>query len=63
MPGELRATGLLIRTARIRRALTDERFRRTPLADEIGDRLEHFSRLAAQPQLGAGVGAVAALEG
>jgi hypothetical protein len=63
VPGEQRATGLLTRTARIRRALTDERFRRTPLADEIGDRLEHFSRLAAQHQLGAGAGAVAALEG
>lgn len=63
VPGEQRATGLLARTARIRRALADERFRRTPLADEIGDRLEHFSRLAAQHQFGAGVGAVAALEG
>ena len=63
VPGEQRATGLLTRTARVRRALTDQRFRRTPLADEIGDRLEHFSRLAAQHQLGAGAGAMAALEG
>lgn len=63
VPGEQRATGLLTRTARVRRALTDERFRRTPLAGEVGERLEHFSRLAAQHQLGAGSGAVAALEG
>lgn len=63
VPSEQRATGLLTRTARVRRALTDERFRRTPLASEVGERLEHFSRLAAQHQLGAGAGAVAALEG
>ncbi|MEU8570682.1 DNA-binding protein [Streptomyces pathocidini] len=62
VPGEQRATGLLTRAARVRRALTDQRFRRTPLAAEIGERLEHFSRLAAQNQLGAGTGAVAALE-
>ncbi|MHC5904174.1 DNA-binding protein [Streptomyces sp. S6] len=61
VPGEQRATGLLTRTARVRRQLADEQFRRTPLADEISERLEHFSRLAAQHQLGAG--AVAALEG
>ncbi|MEV6499723.1 DNA-binding protein [Streptomyces prunicolor] len=63
VPGEQRATGLLTRTARVRRALTDQRFRRTPLADEISDRLEHFSRLAAQHQLGARAGALAAMEG
>lgn len=63
VPSDQRATGLLTRTARVRRALTDERFRRTPLASEVGERLEQFSRLAAQHQLGAGAGAVAALEG
>ncbi|WP_019055323.1 hypothetical protein [Streptomyces prunicolor] len=63
VPGEQRATGLLTRTARVRRTLTDQRFRRTPLANEIGDRLEHFSRLAAQHQLGARAGALAAMEG
>lgn len=63
VPGEQRATGLLTRTARVRRALTDERFRRAPLADEMSERLEHFSRLAAQHQLGVGAGAVAVLEG
>ena len=63
VPGEQRATGLLTRTTRVRRALTDERFRRAPLADEKGERLEHFSRLAAQHQLGVGADAVAVLEG
>lgn len=63
VPGEQRATGLLTRTTRVRRALTEERFRRASLADEMGERLEHFSRLAAQHQLGGGSGALAVLEG
>ncbi|MQY10729.1 hypothetical protein SRB5_08420 [Streptomyces sp. RB5] len=63
VPGEQRATGLLTRTARVRRALAGERFRRAPLAEETAERLEHFSRLAAQHQLGMGAGTVAALDG
>ncbi|MGX1911923.1 hypothetical protein ACWIID_24115 [Streptomyces phaeochromogenes] len=62
MPSEQRATGLSARTARVRWALTDERFRRTPLASEVGERPAD-ARGAGQYQLGAAAGALAAVEG
>ncbi|MFK3735678.1 DNA-binding protein [Streptomyces sp. NPDC088090] len=62
VPRDQRATGLLTRTARVRRALTGERFRGAPLAGELGERIEDFTRTSTQHQLGAGGGAVAALE-
>ncbi len=58
-----RATGLLARTARVRRALTVGRFRATPLTVELGERIEHFTRLSAAHQLGTGTGPLPALEG
>ncbi|MFI8007857.1 DNA-binding protein [Streptomyces sp. NPDC086010] len=53
VPVEQRATGLLARARHVRQSLTDPRFRAAPLAVEIGERLEHFTR-SAQNQLGAG---------
>ncbi|MFG2812535.1 DNA-binding protein [Streptomyces sp. NPDC048410] len=63
VPRDQRATGLLTRTARVRRTLTGERFRSAVVASELGDRIEDFTRMAAQHQLGSGGGPVAALEG
>lgn len=51
VPSEQRATGLLARARQVRRSLTDPRFREAPLAAEVGERLEHFTR-SAQHQLG-----------
>ncbi|MFI9047278.1 DNA-binding protein [Streptomyces sp. NPDC053427] len=63
VPRDQRATGLLTRTARVRRALTGEPFRGAQLAGEIGERIEDFTRMSAQHQLGTGSGPLAALEG
>ncbi|MGV9342384.1 DNA-binding protein [Streptomyces sp. NPDC003688] len=63
VPRDQRATGLLTRTARVRCALTGGRFRNAVMAGELGDRIEDFTRMAAQHQLGTGGGSVAALEG
>ncbi|MEV5879432.1 DNA-binding protein [Streptomyces sp. NPDC052101] len=63
VPRDQRATGLLTRTARVRRALTVERFRGAALAGELGEQIEDFTRMSAQHQLGTGGGPVAALEG
>ncbi|MFE0192592.1 DNA-binding protein [Streptomyces sp. NPDC058989] len=63
VPREQRATGLLTRTARVRRTLTAVRYRAAPLAAELGERIEDFTRLSAQQQLGTATGTVAALEG
>lgn len=60
-PQDQRATGLLHRTLRVRRTLSAVRFRSIPLAGELAERLEDFSVLSAQHQLGTG-GMVAALE-
>ncbi|MDO0914049.1 DNA-binding protein [Streptomyces sp. DT2A-34] len=62
VPRDQRATGLLTRTSRVRRALTGEPFRGAPLAGELGERIEDFTRLSAQHQLGTGFGPLAALE-
>ncbi|GGU44427.1 DNA-binding protein [Streptomyces violascens] len=62
VPRDQRATGLLARTARVRRALTTERFRGAVIAGELGERIEDFTRMSAQHQLGTG-GPIAALEG
>ncbi|MGW7365632.1 hypothetical protein ACWGI8_19865 [Streptomyces sp. NPDC054841] len=62
MPRQQRTTGLLARTARLRRALTADRFRAAPLAVELGERIEDFTRLSAPHQLGTGAGPLAALE-
>ncbi|WP_406172380.1 DNA-binding protein [Streptomyces sp. NBC_00996] len=62
VPRDQRATGLLTRTARVRRALTGEPFRGAQLAGELGERIEDFTRLSAQHQLGTGSGLLAALE-
>lgn len=62
VPTEQRATGLLARTARVRRALTADRYRATPLVAELGERIEDFTRLSAPHQLGTGAGPLAALE-
>ncbi|MEW1654748.1 DNA-binding protein [Streptomyces sp. NPDC093707] len=63
VPSDQRATGLLARTARVRRALTAERFRGAVLTRELGERIEDFTRMSAQHQLGTGSGPVTALEG
>ncbi len=63
VPIEHRVTGLLVRTARVRRALTVERFRGAVVASELGERIEDFTRLSAQAQLGTGQGTLQALEG
>ncbi|MDF3147646.1 DNA-binding protein, partial [Streptomyces sp. T21Q-yed] len=62
VPRDQRATGLLTRTSRVRRALTGEPFRGDQLAGELGERIEDFTRLSAQHQLGTGSGPLAALE-
>ncbi|MER5556380.1 DNA-binding protein [Streptomyces sp. NPDC002793] len=59
VPVDQRATGLLSRARQVRRSLTDPRFREAPLATEVGERLEHFTR-GAQTQVGHS--SVAALE-
>ncbi|MCQ8829096.1 DNA-binding protein [Streptomyces malaysiensis] len=62
VPRDQRATGLLTRTARVRHALTGQRYRGAALAGELGERIEDFTRMSAQHQLGTG-GAPLALEG
>jgi hypothetical protein len=59
VPSEKRATGLLDRARRVRHSLTGPQFRDASLADEVGERLEDFARVA-QHQLGGR--AVAAIE-
>ncbi|MFE9331712.1 DNA-binding protein [Streptomyces sp. NPDC006925] len=61
-PGQ-RSPGLLARTARVRRTLTDARFRTTQVAVDLGEHIEDFTRLSASHQLGTGAGPLAALEG
>jgi hypothetical protein len=56
VPRDQRATGLLVRTARVRRALTVDRFRATPLSVELGERIEDFTHMSAPRQLGTGAG-------
>jgi hypothetical protein len=63
VPTEQRGTALLIRTAGVRRALTAARFSGSPLAADLGERIEDFSRQSAPHQLGTGTGSLAALEG
>ncbi|WP_435208279.1 DNA-binding protein [Streptomyces sp. bgisy034] len=62
VPRDQRATGLLTRAARVRRALAAAPFRGAQLAGELGERIEDFTRLSAQRQLGTGSGPLLALE-
>ncbi|MGW7004255.1 DNA-binding protein [Streptomyces sp. NPDC054933] len=62
VPRDQRATGLLVRAARVRRAVTGSRYRGAPLAVELGERIEDFTRLSASNQLGTSTGPLAALE-
>ncbi|MFD8339983.1 DNA-binding protein [Streptomyces solisilvae] len=62
VPRGQRSPGLLTRTARVRRALTDARFRNAQVAGELGERIEDFTRLSASHQLGSGRGPLTALE-
>ncbi|WP_173263816.1 hypothetical protein [Streptomyces pacificus] len=62
VPQAQRTTGLLVRTARVRRALTMQRYQGAALANELGERIEDFTRLSAGHQLGTGSGPLAALE-
>lgn len=54
VPRDQRVTGLLARTAQLRRALTHERFHGSPLAADLGERIEDFVQQSAQRQLGTG---------
>ncbi|MEW2165069.1 DNA-binding protein [Streptomyces sp. NPDC007084] len=62
IPPDQRVTGLLARAADVRRALAHEHFQGSPLARELGERVEDFIRLSTQRQLGALRGPLA-LEG
>ena len=59
VPRDQRAAGLLVRAARVRRALTASRYRGAVLAAERGERIEEFIRLPAPHQFGAGRGPLA----
>ncbi|MBT2394367.1 DNA-binding protein [Streptomyces sp. ISL-1] len=51
IPGDQRVTGLVARAAALRRYLAQQRLHGDALAQELGDRLEDFTRLSAQRQL------------
>ncbi|MER8089346.1 hypothetical protein ACIO6T_39700 [Streptomyces sp. NPDC087532] len=46
-----RGTGLVTRAMSLRRALTQQHLQGTPLAADLGERLEEFTRLPGQHQL------------
>lgn len=54
VPRDQRATGLLARTARVRRTLTAPRYRGAPVAVDLGEQIEDFTRMSAPNQLGTG---------
>jgi hypothetical protein len=60
VPRDKRATGLLVRAARVRRALTASWYRGAVLAAGLGERTEDFIRLSAPHQFGAGRGPLVA---
>ncbi|MFJ9619093.1 DNA-binding protein [Streptomyces noursei] len=62
VPRGQRVTGLRTRMSHVRETLTGERFRTVRLAQELGERIEDFSRSSAAHELGIG-GPLTALEG
>jgi hypothetical protein len=55
LPRDHRVTGVLERTGQVRSALTSASFRQSPLAAELGERIEEFGSFAAPPdRLGIG---------
>ncbi|EDY52288.1 conserved hypothetical protein [Streptomyces clavuligerus] len=59
---EQRGTGLLARTAQVRRLLAVPHMYGTPLAMELCDRIENFIHTSASRQIGVGASDVLALE-
>ncbi|MEU8914793.1 DNA-binding protein [Streptomyces nigrescens] len=63
VPRGQRSSGLLARTARVRRALNGSRFRAAQLSVELGEQIEDFTRRSASHELGTGSAALLTLEG